>query len=162
MASERETVMIEGARLIFRNFTGSEKEFNPAGIRSFCVELDEETARDLEAREYNVKWPKPRMVDDEEEARNPYLQVAVSYKYDGLAPTIVMITSTGRAKLTEQTVETLDYAEITNADLIISPSRWSSGGKTGIKAYLKSLYVTVQEDALERKYALQAMEKDNA
>ena len=156
--SERETVMIEGAQLVFRNFSGAESAFNPAGSREFSVLLDDETAQELIAKEYNVKFLKPR---DEESGDAPqaYLPVAVSYKLR--PPTIIMITSTGRAKLDEGSVETLDWADIINSDLIITPSRWVVGAKTGIKAYLKSLYVTVQEDALERKYAIQAMEQDN-
>ena len=64
-----------------------------------------------------------------------------------------MITSRGRTTLKEDECELLDWADITTADLIVRPYEWAVNGKTGIKAYLQSIFVTIQEDALELKYA---------
>jgi hypothetical protein len=36
--------------------------------------------------------------------------------------------------------------------MILRPFTWSVSGKGGIKAYLQSMFVTITEDALERKY----------
>lgn len=53
----------------------------------------------------------------------------------------------------EETIASLDYADITNADLIIHPSFWEVGDKSGIKAYLKAGYITIQQDEFSEKYA---------
>jgi hypothetical protein len=50
-------------------------------------------------------------------------------------------------------VEALDWVDIAMVDLIINPYEWAVSGKTGIKAYLASIYITIAEDALMLKYA---------
>lgn len=144
------TVLMEGVRLVFRNFAGKEQQYNREGDRNFAVLLDDNIAEQMLADGWNVKYMKPRE-DDEDETQQAYLQVSVGYK--GRPPKIVMITSRGRTNIGEDEVETLDWVDILNADLIVRPYEWAVQGKTGIKAYLKSLFVTIEEDALERKYA---------
>jgi len=146
--AERLTVTIEDAQLIFKNFSGKEGPFNREGNREFSVVLTEEVAHQMLEDGWNVKIPEPREEGDDP---RPYISVAVSYKIR--PPKIVMITSSARTNLDEDSVGTLDWADITKADLIINASAWTFGDKSGIKAYLKSLYVTIEEDELERKYA---------
>lgn len=141
-------LIIENARIMFRNFSGKEGRFNPEGQRNFCVAIDDpEAVEQMKTEGYNIKYLTPR---DEEEEPQPYIQVKV--RFDNYPPKVVLVTNHGKSILDAETVSTLDYAEITNADLIISPNRWEMGGKTGVSAYLKSLYITIAEDPFEAKY----------
>jgi hypothetical protein len=141
---------MEGVRIVFRNFAGKEGQYNREGDRNFAVLLDDTVANSMAEDGWNVKWLKPREEEAEESAQ-AYLQVSVSYK--GRPPRIVLITSRGRSNLDENQVEMLDWADITNVDLIVRPYEWTVNQKTGIKAYLQSIYVTIEEDPLELKYA---------
>jgi hypothetical protein len=150
MADETKTFMVEGARLIFRNFAGKEDKYNSAGERNFCVVVDQETADQMAADGWNVRTLEAREEGDDVTF---YIPVKVSYK--NRPPRVVMITSTGRTPLDEASIEVLDYADMRNVDLIARAYEWGPiNGKTGIKAYLQSMFVTLEEDALERKYAL--------
>lgn len=142
------TVVLEDARIVFRNFSGKEGQYNREGDRNFAVLLDEELASLLDRDGWNVKLLKPR---EEGDNPQPYIQVAVNFR--GRPPRIVMITSRGRTTLGEDEVNILDWAEIQTCDLIIRPYEWAVNGKTGVKAYLQSIFVTIEEDQLELKYA---------
>ena len=144
----KENIVIEGARIGFRNFSGKEGRYNPEGKRNFCVFLDDEMGNVLENDGWNIRWLQPR---NEEDDKVPYLQVAVNY--ENIPPKIVLITSEGKTILDEDTVNILDWAEISNIDLIIRPYNWEVNGKKGVKAYVKSMYVTIIEDEFEKKYA---------
>lgn len=140
-------IVIENARIAFRNFSGKEGRFNPAGRRNFCVFLDSEVAEGLQNDGWNIKWLKPRNEDEESQA---YMQVSVSY--DNIPPKMILITQKGKTQLDEASVNILDWAEIENVDLIIRPYNWDVNGKTGVKAYVKSMYVTLVEDEFDSKY----------
>lgn len=145
-----DTVLIEGARIIFRNFTGVEGQYNREGDRNFAVLLDQDIAEAMADDGWNVKYLRPREGDDVGE-QQAYLQVSVSY--DNRPPRITMITRRGRTEIPEDLVSILDDADIENVDLIIRPYNWSVGGRGGVKAYLKKMFVTIREDELDMKYA---------
>jgi len=151
MAERPNTLVIEDAELIlpFRNFSGREGRYNAEGDRNFSVCVDPAIADQLIADGWTVRMTRPR---DEDETPKPFIQVRVSYRHR--PPLVVMITSHGRTHLDENTIEILDWADIRTVDMIINGSTWHNNGKSGIKGYLKSMYVTIEEDVLERKYAL--------
>jgi len=145
------TFQVDDAQIIFRNFSGKEDKYNREGDRNFSVILDEETAEHMLADGWNVKYLAAR---EEGDAETPYIQVAVGYK--NRPPRIVLIYSSGRTNLDEGSVETLDWVSIRKADLIARAYQWEVNGKGGIKAYLQTMFVTIEEDELERRYAVKA------
>lgn len=147
-----EDIIIENAHLLpgaFKNFSGRPDKYNRAGSRSFCVAIDDENlAKKLIDDGWNIRILAPR---DEDESPRYYIQVQVSF--ENKPPRIVMLTGRNRTNLDEESVDCLDYAEMLNVDLTISPYNWEVNGKTGVKAYLRNMYVTIREDRLAEKYA---------
>lgn len=150
-------VVLENVRLVFKNFAGKEGKYNREGDRSFSVVLTDEKADELEKDGWNVKRKPPREEGDE---NFNYLPVSVSFK--GRPPRLMLIThfpdgkggwTKKRTQLDEEMCEMFDYADAAEIDLILRPYDWNVSGKSGRKAYLHSIYVTLNQDDLERKYA---------
>lgn len=149
---------VRNARLLFRNFSGKESMYNKEGDRNFCFAMSPEDAVQFEADGWNVKTLNPRE-DYEETEPTPYLQVKVNFK--NRPPHIVMITSNARTNLDKDSVGVLDFADIKKVDFKAVPYNYDFNGKTGIKPYLKTMFVTIEEDELEAEYgSIAGMEED--
>ncbi len=141
--------MVENATLLFKNFSGRATEFNREGDRNFVLVLTEEVAARLSQDDWNV-----RILPAREEGDPDRLVLDVTVKFGKYPPKIILITNDGktRTRLDEDMISILDGADVQEWDLMINPSFWEFNGKSGVKAYLKSAYVTLREDALDRKY----------
>lgn len=154
-------LVFEDARIIFRNFRGEDYGYNPQHKKSFSVLLDPNEF-DVEAmREdgWNVKQMKPR--EGYEDETNFHLPVEV--RWDNFPPAIWLITQSGekedgtptykRTRLDEESSFVIDTAEIAKVNVEISHGRtYEFNGKTGIKAYLKKMYVELVQDRFDTMY----------
>lgn len=156
------SVIMEDAHILFRNFKGAEGMYNREGDRNFCVILDPEIAEAMLEDGWNIKQLKSR---EEGVPGDYYIQVSVGFK--GRPPRLVLISSSGRTELGENECEILDWIDIQKADLIIRPYRWkiregTPAEASGVKAYCKTLFVTMNEDYFEMKYADVPLAEGNA
>lgn len=145
-------LMIEDAKILFTNFAGSPTRYNrEGGKREFSVALPLNLVEDLERDGWNVKYRKN--ADGEFDPERPYLSVKVSYKFR--APAIWLITGGRKKLMTEDTVGTLDNITIKTADVVIHPSVYEVRGQQGISAYVKELYVVMDDESASfaSKYA---------
>lgn len=143
-----ENLNIENARIIFRNFSGKPDRFDKVGHKNFNVILDPEQADKLSRDGWNVKVRH----DSRDPDGDDMFLLPVEIKYEVYPPKIYMITEKNKILLDEDTVGQLDDAEIKNIDLVIRPYSWEVNGKTGVKAYVRKMYVTIEEDVFASKY----------
>lgn len=141
------SVIIENAKIMWRNFSGKAGDYNHEGDRNFCVLLEDDQANMLKTDGFNVKWLEPR---EEGDVRQAYLPVKV--KFTKRPPKIVLVSSSGKSFITEDDINILDWADIDHVDMVVNPYEWNRNGKTGITAYLKDMYVAITEDPFEQKY----------
>ena len=143
-------LIIEDARILYRNFSGLGSPYNREGDRNFNVVIDNpEDAASLQNDGWNVKCRVPR---DPDEAPLHHMKVNVNFK-SARGPKIYMHTGATMNILDEQTVSELDQADILSCDMIISPYHYERNTGSGISAYLDTLHVVVKEDPFAHKYA---------
>lgn len=146
-------IIIEGARIKFKNFAGEARQYNPAGQRNFVLCLPDELAQQLTAEGWNVKWKPGRHPEDPDEAQ---LVVKVKYNESGddhsRDPIAYLIQGRRKIALDGRTVATLDRLVPLNIDLVVRPYVWDINGNVGITAYLDEIYYTAVE-GLSSKYA---------
>lgn len=140
-----DNIQIEGARIGKRNFSGYEEELNAEGNRYFLLYLDVELAKKMEEDGWNVKYSS-HDVDKEK----PYIKVFVRFgKYP---PKIILISDGVQTLLDETNIGVLDKTLMQNVDIAIRPFVWEIGGKSGVKAYVKTMYVTAAPGDFSDKY----------
>lgn len=144
------TLIMENAKIRFRNFSGRPDEYTREGDRSFALVIDDEDlANKLKEDGWNVRMRMPK-----NDGEDPWYYLKVKVNFGGFPPKIIEVTSRNRVSLNEETVGILDSAELKSVDVEISPYHWEIGGRSGITAYLKTMYATIEEDPFAAKYEL--------
>ena len=142
-------ITVRDAKIIFRNFSGKESKFTPAGRKQFSLLIeDEEFAQTLKNDGWNIK---PLRKRDPDEPQHYHLPIAVFF--GSYPPAITMISGNTKVQLDEATVNMLDWSDILKVDLTVRPREYEIAGRKGLKAYLKTMFVTIEEDELAAEYA---------
>ena len=132
----------------YRNFAGEKSQFNPMGKRTFVVLLPESDGIDLEQKGWHIRWREPREEGDERMA-----MLTVECRFGDYPPKVMLISGSNRTLLDETNIAILDSAEIARCDLIVRPYNWEVNSNSGTKAYVKSMYVTLQDDDFGGRYS---------
>ena len=136
---------VEGAGIIYKNFSGEPTQVNPAGgKRTFGLVVTQEVADRLVEQGWNVKHKPPREEGDDELF---YTEIVVNM--DSMyPPKLNLVTVYGNKEamipLTADNVGELDRNILKDVDLVIHPyshGRSNAAGST-VKGYLKTLYAT--------------------
>lgn len=147
----RKTLILEDAKILFRNFSG--ERFNTPGIGDVSLVIAPADVEPLMNEGWSIKEWTP--TDDDGNALDdptPFLKAKV--RYDKVPPAIYIVTSGGPTLLDEETVKELDNAEITMVDCILVQAPWAVGGKEGIAAYVQEMFVTIRESRFAEKYGV--------
>lgn len=145
---------MENARLIFRNFEGREEKYNRKGDRNFGLIIeDAEVAEQLLEDGWNIKELTPKNNDDYDDTPEVIYWLPVTVRFDNVPPKVMLVTRRKKTRLNEDNINTIDYANIAKVDLTVTPYDWEVNGKSGTKAYLQTMYVTINEDEFADKYA---------
>lgn len=142
-------INIEGATIIWKNFSGERDKFNP-GKRGFSVVIDDAVMADeLKQEGWNVKErPLQEGADPSEQEWTLPVKLNMN-RYTQ----VWLIVGNHKTLLNEDTVAQLDVVDIVNCDISIRPYEWEMSGRTGITAYVDSMYVTIRENKFAEKYA---------
>ena len=145
---ELEDVMIKWN---WSHFDGRADTFNDPGDHNFTIILPKETALQLrEAGWTSIKENDP--YGDDEGAEGEWtMKVKISYKYE--APKIYLIKGDRKFKADESDLSEIRRDSCEQIDVIITPSRWVNGNRTGVTAYAKELYAKVRESRFAQNYA---------
>jgi hypothetical protein len=141
----RDILQIDGARIVYRNFSGTGSKYNREGDRNFAVVIPtEEMADELIRRGWNVKMKPPR---DEDEG--PFFTLPVKIKFNDRGPIVRLKSGRGMpVMLDAESIGCLDEIDILEVDMDLRPYDWEVNGKTGRTAYLQNLHVT--QDIVDR------------
>lgn len=145
-----EEIEIENAQIkwAWSHFDGRADTYNDEGDHNFQIILDAEQAKRLSALGWGIKESEGREEGDPPEY---LLKAKISFKYE--APKIYLIKGTRKFRAEERDLADIRRSTAERIDVILQPSRWTNGPRTGISAYVKEMYATVKESRFAAMYA---------
>lgn len=145
----RGILVIDDARIVYRNFSGAASQYNREGDRNFAVVIpDEETCERLKTEGWNVRIKPPRTEDDE-----PFRYLTVKVKFNDNGPNVFLQSGQAKNRLDEEDISILDNIDIDSVSLDVRPYDWEANGKSGRAAYLQGMWVTQRVDRFVERYA---------
>lgn len=146
----RELVIVDNARIAFRNFSGRATQYNREGDRNFSLVFpNSEVADAFIESGLNVKIRAPR-----EEGDTPFMHLKIKVNMDSRRPPVIYLRSNGKLReLNADTMGMLDDIDISYVDLEFSVFEWNRPDGSGKSAYLQSICVTQEIDRYLARYA---------
>jgi hypothetical protein len=151
---------LENVRVIFPNFGGRVTDHNKLGSREFSALLDPEVGAELASQGWNVKFPA-----EDKPNQNTFLPVTLSN-----GPTVqpwikIVLVNNGHGTIVQpDDVEQLAMLDNVTpgarANLILNPYNWTVGSSSGIKAYVKKIYIYLDDVDPEFAPHMEEFERD--
>lgn len=150
MSERASRLTVENAEILYSNFSGVERQNNPAGKRNFCLVVPSDLAEDLKADGWNVKQ---KRITDPDDDPVYFVPVEIGFNNPRYPVRIVVTTKNGENKMSldEHTVNALDWAEIISVEkVVVNPRVWTNAmGEDKIKGYLRTLKVVIDDEDYE-------------
>ena len=145
----RDRLIVDDARIVFRNFEGREEKYNRRGDRNFALVIPtEEMAQAMTERGWNVK-----IRDNREDGGDLFMYLPVKVKFNDRGPSIYLNTNGRVNMLDEESVGMIDQIDIASVAMDIRPYDWEVSGKFGRTAYLERMDVVQELDRFAARYA---------
>ena len=145
-------LMIDDARITFKNFSGKKGPYNKDGEREFSLvipneDIKEQLLNDVneDGASWNVRVKPPR--DPQED---PLIYLKVKVRFNQYGPKVYVISNGVQELLDEEDVGMIDRIAIEKCDMDISPSDKVVNGKPYRTAYLRAIRVYQRETHYDR------------
>ena len=144
-------INITNGQIAYSNFGGNPTQYNPdGGQRNVTLVIDDANAEELAKEGWKI-----RLQEFEDGSSRYLLDVSFLFRTRNgqlRDPHIFIVRDNRLIHVTEETADALDHADIVSVDAVISPSYWEYAGRSGIKAYVSSMYLTIKENPIDAKY----------
>lgn len=145
-------IVIRDAQVMYMKLSNTPDAFGKTD-RKFDVVLDEDLAESLTNDGWPVKIKNPKNPDY---APYKYMTCKMKFRDDSpnvrYDPHVEVIDGRTKTRMTAQTVGLLDSERIEKIDLVLSQYHWNNVNGSGISAYVRSMYVTLDSDPLAAEY----------